>query len=100
MGRYMVRKPAMATVIPPSGVESPYPPELEPRRTYTDSTLDTPMRRKRWGAGLWIPVILGILVVLGLLYWLALPRSGWNTAANTTTINVGPSEAKSSQPST
>jgi hypothetical protein len=41
------------------------------------------------------------LVVLGLLYWLALPKVGWNTAANTTTITVGPKETSppAAQPS-
>lgn len=82
----------MPTVIPPSGVEPPYPPNLEPRRAYDDVPLGSPGYRRRSGAALWIPVILGTLVVLGLLYWLALPRAGWNTAANTTTITVGPNE--------
>jgi len=91
----------MATNIPHSGVEPPYPTDAE-RRPFDDPPYSTPGYGRRSGSGLWIPIILGALVVLGLLYWLSAPHRGTETASNNTaaTTTVQPSQpaAPTTQP--
>ena len=91
----------MATNIPP---ERPYDPMLDRDPLITDTDRDpliTDPLSPRYEAreysrydrsGIWLPLILGALVVLGLLYWLAGPNRGFMTASNdhTSTITVQP----------
>jgi hypothetical protein len=86
----------MATNIPP---ERPYDPVLDrdPLITETDRDPLSPHYETREysrydGSGIWLPLILGALVVLGLLYWLAGPHRGFMTASNdhTSTTSVQP----------
>src|SRR4051812_492276 len=84
--------PAMATNVPPSDVEPPYRTDTE-RRPFDDPPYSAPAYGRRSGSGLWIPIILGALVVLGLLYWLSTAHRGVETASNNTaTTTVQPAQ--------
>ena len=87
----------MATNIPP---ERPYDPMLDRDPLLTDTTDADPLSpryetrdyRRYDSSGIWLPLILGALVVLGLLYWLAGPNRGVMTASNdhTSAVTVQP----------
>lgn len=91
----------MATIVPPKGVEPPLPndPADRARRFENTAPSRAPLRRRHTEAGMWVPIIVGALVVLGLIYWFTLRHPGFETASDEhiTTVTVGAPDNKTNK---